>query len=82
MTHKQRLLALFCTVPGLFACLPAMAQPTLYLGMNGGTMERLFSDNILPKFEQANGVKVVIVPAPRPTSWPRSRPRRTSRRSM
>ena len=50
MTHKQRLLALFCTVPGLFACLPAMAQPTLYLGMNGGTMERLFSDNILPRF--------------------------------
>lgn len=62
MTHKQRLLALFCTVPGLFVCLPAMAQPTLYLGMNGGTMERLFSDNILPRFEQANGVKVVIVP--------------------
>lgn len=62
MTHKQRLLALFCTVPGLFACLPAMAQPTLYLGMNGGTMERLFSDNILPRFEKANDVKVVIVP--------------------
>ncbi|WP_338746995.1 ABC transporter substrate-binding protein [Pseudomonas putida] len=62
MTHKQRLLALFCAVPGLFACLPAMAQPTLYLGMNGGTMERLFSDNILPPFEKANGVKVVIVP--------------------
>ncbi|MDM3886579.1 ABC transporter substrate-binding protein [Pseudomonas sp. BCRC 81390] len=62
MTHKQRLLALFSTVPGLFACLPAMAQPTLYLGMNGGTMERLFSDSILPRFEQANGVKVVIVP--------------------
>lgn len=57
MTHKHTLLALFCCLPAL-----AMAEPTLYLGMNGGTMERLFTDNILPSFEKANGVKVVIVP--------------------
>ncbi|WNW10005.1 ABC transporter substrate-binding protein [Pseudomonas sp. DTU_2021_1001937_2_SI_NGA_ILE_001] len=57
MTHKQRLLALFCCLPAV-----AMAEPTLYLGMNGGTMEKLFTDNILPAFEKANGVKVVIVP--------------------
>lgn len=62
MTHKHRLLPLLCCLPGLFSSLPAMAEPTLYLGMNGGTMERLFTDQILPTFEKANGVKVVIVP--------------------
>ncbi|SDX29519.1 putative spermidine/putrescine transport system substrate-binding protein [Pseudomonas syringae] len=43
-------------------CLPAQAQTTLYLGMNGGTMERLYADQVLPAFEKANNVKVVIVP--------------------
>ncbi|MDF0733012.1 ABC transporter substrate-binding protein [Pseudomonas entomophila] len=38
------------------------ATPTLYLGMNGGTMERTYADKVLPAFEQANNVKVVIVP--------------------
>ncbi|MEG0859896.1 MAG: ABC transporter substrate-binding protein [Pseudomonas sp.] len=38
------------------------ATPTLYLGMNGGTMERLYADKILPAFEKANNAKVVIVP--------------------
>ncbi len=41
---------------------PAMAETTLYLGMNGGTMERLYADQVLPAFEKANNVKVVIVP--------------------
>ncbi|WP_448724723.1 ABC transporter substrate-binding protein [Pseudomonas farris] len=52
-----------------FSCLGAMltvsqaqAEPTLYLGMNGGTMERLYADKVLPAFEKANNVKVVIVP--------------------
>lgn len=38
-----------------FSCLGAMltvnqaqAEPTLYLGMNGGTMERLYADKVLP----------------------------------
>lgn len=38
------------------------AAETLYLGMNGGTMERLYADKVLPAFEKANDVKVVIVP--------------------
>lgn len=38
------------------------AEPTLYLGMNGGTMERVYADEVLPIFEKANNVKVVIVP--------------------
>lgn len=52
-----------------FSCLGVMltvsqaqAEPTLYLGMNGGTMERLYADKVLPAFEKANNVKVVIVP--------------------
>ncbi|KAF1008803.1 MAG: hypothetical protein GAK32_02010 [Pseudomonas fluorescens] len=40
----------------------AHATPTLYLGMNGGTMERVYADKVLPAFEKANNVKVVIVP--------------------
>jgi putative spermidine/putrescine transport system substrate-binding protein len=40
----------------------ALAEETLYLGMNGGTMERLYADKVLPAFEKANNVKVVIVP--------------------
>jgi putative spermidine/putrescine transport system substrate-binding protein len=46
----------------LLASSPAHAVPTLYLGMNGGTMERLYADQVLPAFEKANNVKVVIVP--------------------
>ncbi len=69
--------------------LAAVAEPTLYLGMNGGTMERLYADSVLPAFEKAHNVKVVIVPgtsADWPGPWrgcpPRSRPVRRSRRSM
>ena len=47
---------------GLLGMGPANAEPTLYLGMNGGTMERLYADEVLPVFEKANHVKVVIVP--------------------
>ena len=47
---------------GLLIAAPAHAVPTLYLGMNGGTMERLYADQVLPAFEKANNVKVVIVP--------------------
>lgn len=53
-----------CTLPlaVLLASTQAHAEPTLYLGMNGGTMERLYADKVLPAFEKANNVKVVIVP--------------------
>ncbi|WP_213880372.1 extracellular solute-binding protein [Pseudomonas sp. dw_358] len=50
-----------CTLP-LLAATAAQAEPTLYLGMNGGTMERVYADEVLPLFEKANQVKVVIVP--------------------
>ncbi|UOK36653.1 ABC transporter substrate-binding protein [Pseudomonas palleroniana] len=54
-------IALSCLSLATLAC-TAQAAPTLYLGMNGGTMERVYADKVLPAFEKANNVKVVIVP--------------------
>jgi len=35
---------------------------TLYIGMNGGNMERTYTQFVFPPFEKANNVKVVVVP--------------------
>lgn len=41
----------------------AFAQTkTLYIGMNGGVMEKTWTERIFPEFEKANNVKVVVVP--------------------
>lgn len=41
----------------------AMAQTkTLYIGMNGGTMEKTYTEKVFGAFEKANNVKVVVVP--------------------
>lgn len=41
----------------------AQAQTkTLYIGMNGGTMEKTYTEHVFGPFEKANGVKVVVVP--------------------
>lgn len=41
----------------------AFAQTkTLYIGMNGGTMEKAYTQYVFPAFEKANNVKVVVVP--------------------
>lgn len=41
----------------------AMAnQKTLYVGMNGGDMERTFTQHVFPAFEKAHNAKVVVVP--------------------
>ncbi|MFT0533109.1 ABC transporter substrate-binding protein [Castellaniella hirudinis] len=37
-------------------------QATLYIGMNGGDMERAFTQYVFPPFEKEHGVKVVVVP--------------------
>ncbi|VVN03006.1 hypothetical protein PS858_00221 [Pseudomonas fluorescens] len=58
---RTALLGLSC-LSVLLTATQAQAEPTLYLGMNGGTMERLYADKVLPVFEKANNVKVVIVP--------------------
>ncbi|KPW89690.1 MULTISPECIES: ABC transporter substrate-binding protein [Pseudomonas syringae group] len=62
-TKRLALTGLSCLpLAAALVSLPAQAETTLYLGMNGGTMERLYADQVLPAFEKANNVKVVIVP--------------------
>jgi len=48
----------------LFAAAAAQAQDgkTIYIGMNGGDMERSYSKYVFPAFEKIHGVKVVVVP--------------------
>ena len=46
-----------------FVSAQALAQTkTLYIGMNGGVMEKTWAERIFPDFEKANNVKVVVVP--------------------
>lgn len=41
----------------------AMAQSkTLYIGMNGGTMEKTWVEHVFPAFEKQHNVKIVVVP--------------------
>lgn len=45
------------------ACAQTPAQTkTLYLGMNGGSMEKAYTSQVLPDFEKAHNVKVTVVP--------------------
>jgi len=47
----------------LLAAAGATAQDkTLYIGMNGGDMERSYTKYVFPAFEKIHGVKVVVVP--------------------
>jgi len=47
----------------LSAYLPAHADTkTIYVGMNGGAVEKNYTSVIFPDFEKANNVKVVVVP--------------------
>lgn len=57
---RRGLLAL---AAGLSLCGAAAAQTrTLYIGMNGGTMEKAYTQYVFPAFEKQNNVKVVVVP--------------------
>jgi putative spermidine/putrescine transport system substrate-binding protein len=61
-TPRQGLLAMAAVV-ALATCGAAHAQTkTLYIGMNGGTMEKAYTQYVFPAFEKANNVKVVVVP--------------------
>lgn len=65
MTFKTSLMtsAVALIVTQVAAVSGAQAETkTLYIGMNGGNYERLYTDHVLPEFEKANDVKVVIVP--------------------
>lgn len=62
--HLSRLdRRLSCLALALACVGSAYAEPrTLYVGMNGGTMEKIYSEFVFPEFEKANNVKVVVVP--------------------
>jgi putative spermidine/putrescine transport system substrate-binding protein len=55
---------------------------TIYIGMNGGTMEKAYTQYVFPAFEKANNVKVVVVPGTSSDILAKARPTRTSHRCM
>ena len=66
-THQplalRRALFTATAVAALAACGMASAQTkTIYIGMNGGTMEKAYSQYVFPAFEKLYGAKVVVVP--------------------
>nr|WP_198982717.1 ABC transporter substrate-binding protein [Herbaspirillum sp. ASV7] len=61
---KMKYLAMTCAIAATMGPMTgAQAQTkTIYVGMNGGTMEKNYTASIFPDFEKANNVKVVVVP--------------------
>ncbi|MGN6650805.1 ABC transporter substrate-binding protein [Trinickia sp.] len=59
-----RILSAAAMVAGVtLAATPAGAQSkTIYIGMNGGPMEKAYTTQVLPAFEKANNVQVTVVP--------------------
>lgn len=55
---------------GIFAA-QAHAETTLYVGAFGGSFEQLLREKIIPPFEKANNVKVVVVPGDSTTTMAR-----------
>ena len=61
--RKSLPLALAIAAGALLPATAAFAQTkTLYIGMNGGVMEKTWTEQIFPAFEKANNAKVVVVP--------------------
>ncbi|QTD45697.1 ABC transporter substrate-binding protein [Ottowia testudinis] len=67
--HDNRRPARWPALPAavlLAACLPwgsAQAQgKTIYIGMNGGTMEKTYTEHVFPEFTKQTGAQVVVVP--------------------
>ncbi|MBI0329510.1 ABC transporter substrate-binding protein [Burkholderia plantarii] len=59
----SRTLASLAALFALGVTLPAWSQTkTIYIGMNGGPMEKAYTSGVLPDFEKANNVRVVVVP--------------------
>ena len=59
---------------GALTYLPSAAaqSKTLYVGMNGGVMERTYVDHVFPAFEKEKKVKVVVAPRPPPSKCSQS----------
>ncbi|MDB5826307.1 MAG: extracellular solute-binding protein family 1 [Variovorax sp.] len=59
----RRALFTVAAAAALATCSVASAQTkTIYIGMNGGTMEKAYSQYVFPAFEKLYGAKVVVVP--------------------
>lgn len=60
---RRALLATAAAAAAMAFCGSAAAQAkTLYIGMNGGAMEKAYSQYVFPAFEKLYGAKVVVVP--------------------
>ncbi|QHJ00623.1 extracellular solute-binding protein [Xylophilus rhododendri] len=59
----RRILLAVAAAASLALSAGAQAQTkTIYIGMNGGTMEKAYTQYVFPAFEKQNNVKVVVVP--------------------
>ena len=62
-SRTRRALLAAAALATMAAAGTATAQTkTLYIGMNGGTMEKAYTQYVFPAFEKLHGVKVVVVP--------------------
>ena len=62
-SRTRRALVTAAALTAVAATGTATAQTkTLYIGMNGGTMEKAYTQYVFPAFEKLHGAKVVVVP--------------------
>ena len=59
---RRTLLGAALVATALASGTAAAQTKTLYIGMNGGLMEKTWAEHIFPAFEKANNAKVVVVP--------------------
>ncbi|HKT91612.1 MAG TPA: extracellular solute-binding protein, partial [Paraburkholderia sp.] len=62
MKFTRTLVSLAALVAVGFSASAWSQTKTIYVGMNGGPMEKAYTSQVLPDFEKANNVKVVVVP--------------------
>ena len=62
MISRTRFTCIALAVAGLAAGTVQAQTKTLYIGMNGGNMEKTYTQSVFGPFEQKNNVKVVVVP--------------------
>jgi putative spermidine/putrescine transport system substrate-binding protein len=63
MKKLSRTVASLATLIALGISTAAWSETrTIYVGMNGGPMEKAYTSGVFPDFEKANNVKVVVVP--------------------
>ena len=59
---RRSLVSLAVVASALSAASVGAQTKTLSIGMNGGSMEKTWTEHVFPAFEKANNVKVVVVP--------------------